>query len=81
MAEGVQDGQQHGHRQRHGHDERKAEREDLGDHPPGQSLAHQRAELLGDLAQEHEAGQRREREEERGGELAEEVPTEQAQDG
>ena len=47
----------------------------------GRPLPTSDAEFLRDLAQQHEAGQRREREEEGGRQLAEEVPTEQAHVG
>jgi len=81
MAEGVEHRQQHRHGEGHGDDEGQAQGEDLADHAPGQALSDQRAELLGDLAQEHEAGERPQREEKGRRQLAEKVATEQAHDG
>ena len=78
VAEGVEHRQQHRHGEGHGNDERQAQCEDLADHTPGQALSHQRAELLGDLAQEHQAGERPECEQKGRRQLAEEVATEQA---
>ena len=76
-GEGVEDRQEHRHRQGHGHDEGQAEEEDLPDDGPGQPLADQRPEPLGDLVQQHDAGQGRHREDERGRQLPEHVPAQQ----
>ena len=61
VTECVQYGDQHSHRQRHRHDERDRECEHLEDDAPGQPLADEIAELLGDLVDEHRARERRER--------------------
>ena len=80
LAEGIEHREQHRHRERHRDDEGEAQDEDLGDHHPRQPLADQRAEFLGDLAQQHQAGQGHEGEDERSRQLADEIPAQQAHD-
>src|SRR6266568_1029427 len=72
-GEHVQHRDQHRHRQRHGHDEREREHEHLGDHARRQPLPEQAGELLGDLLDEHQRRERRQREDERRDVLAEEI--------
>src|SRR4029077_9397388 len=77
-ADGVQDRDQHRHRDGHRDDERHREEEHLEDDAPGQSLAHQRPELLRDLVEEEERRQGAECEAQRCEVLAEDVATEDA---
>src|SRR5256886_2126312 len=78
VADRVQHGHEHGHRQRHRDDERDGEQEDLEDHAPRQALADEVSELLGHLAEQHQEGERREREAERREVLAQHVAAEDA---
>jgi hypothetical protein len=79
VAEGVEHGQQHRHGKGHGDDERQAQEKHLSDDGPGQSLAHEGAEFLGDLAQEHEAGLGSQGKKEGGCQLPDDVAVQQAQ--
>jgi hypothetical protein len=73
VAEGVEDCQEDGHGKGHGHDEREAQKEDLSDHRPWKSLAHQSPELFGHLAYQHETSEGRQSEAKRCYELPEQV--------
>src|SRR2546422_858928 len=78
LAERVQHGHEHGHGQRHRDDEGDGEKEDLEDDAPRQALADEVAELLGHLPEQHQEGERREREPERREVLAQQVAAEDA---
>jgi hypothetical protein len=78
VAKRVENGKKHRHRKGHGDDERQAQDEDFRDHRPGKPLAHQGTKLLGDLADQHEAGQGRQGKEERRHQLTQQVSVQQA---
>src|SRR3989441_259863 len=78
MAERVQHGDEHGHRQRHGDDEGNRQCEHFEDDAPRQALAHEVAELLRDLIDEHRERQRGERVEERRNVLPQDVTAKDA---
>src|SRR5260370_2955025 len=78
MTERVQDGNEHRHRQRHRHDEGNRQCEHFEDDAPRQPLAHEVAELLRDLIDEHRERERRERVEERRNVLPQDVTAKDA---
>src|SRR2546422_5026962 len=78
MAERVQHGDEHGHRQRHGHDEGNRQREHFEDDTPRQAFAHEVAELLRDLIDEHRERERRKRVSERRNVLPQDVTAKDA---
>src|SRR5437773_4303594 len=73
MREYVQHRHEHRHRQRHRDDERDGQHEHLENDAPRQPLAHETPELLGDLVEEHQRGERRQREAERRDVLSQQV--------
>src|SRR5206468_6756886 len=78
MAERVQHRDQHGHRQRHRDDEGDRQGEHFDDDAPGQPLADEVAELFRDLIDEHRERECRERVEERGNVLPQDVTAQDA---
>src|SRR2546425_11762241 len=80
MTERVQHRHEHRHRERHRDDERNGEREHFEDRAPRQPLAHEVAELLRDLIDEHRARERRDRVAERRKMLPQDVTAEDAHD-
>src|SRR5256885_2369991 len=71
--EHVQHRHQHGNRQRHRDDERDRQHEHLEDDAPWQPLADETAELFGDLIEQHQRGEGRQREAERRAMLSQQV--------
>src|SRR3989475_10553832 len=65
-------------RSRHRDDEGDGQKEDLEDDAPRQALPDEVSELLGHLAEQHQEGERREREPERREVLAQQVAAEDA---
>jgi hypothetical protein len=60
------------------YEERDREEEELQDHRPWEALPHEVAQLAGDLADQLEAGQRREGKKERPRVLLEQIPGQNA---
>src|SRR4029077_8700651 len=71
---------QNRHRERHGHDEGQREHEYFDDDARRQPFPEQAGELFGDLLDEHQRRERRQREAERRDVLAEEIPADGAHD-